>query len=597
MGNMMKRGFCAIGLALFTLLGPSPLAADVQFSVSSGSEQLEERLRGASALLPFENPASLPSQDVIAAARSEYGRLVAVLYERGYFGPVVSVRLDGREASAISPFRPAAPIQTVTVQVDPGPLFHLGSASIAPLAQGTTLPEGFSSGAVAGTPILRQAAEAGIDAWRLQGHAAANISNQSVVARHAAAELDVDIEVSPGPLAYFGSLQTSGQERMRLDRILAIAGLPEGEQFDPRTVQRVAQRLRSTGAFSSVALTESAIDDDGSLDIEADLVEAPLRRIGFGAELSANEGAGLSAYWLHRNLFGGAERLRLDGEVTGLGGQNGGFDAQFSAVYSRPATFTPDTVAEFAFRLEHLDEVTFTEDSVELSAGLSHRFSDTFSASGAVELSYSDVSDGFSNREVTILSTPFEVIWDRRDDPLDAREGWYLQGDITPFSIFEDTGGARFSFDGRGYIGFGEDNRTRLAGRLQLGTIEGGSIATLPPDWLFFSGGADTVRGQDYQSLGAMQAGVLTGGRSFIGTSVELRQDLFGNFGGVLFFDAGYVTSGSYWSGSDDWHSGAGIGIRYDTPIGQIRLDVATPTSGANSGQDLSLYIGIGQSF
>jgi len=127
--------------------------------------------------------------------------------------------------------------------------------------------------------------------------------------------------------------------------------------------------------------------------------------------------------------------------------------------------------------------------------------------------------------------------------------------------------------------------------------VEGGDIALLPPDWLFFSGGADTVRGQSYQTLGAMQGGILTGGRSFVGASLELRQDLFGAFGAVAFADIGRVGADAFWQGGSDWHAGAGLGLRYDTPVGPIRLDVATPVAGTGSSGDLHLYIGIGQAF
>ena len=119
----------------------------------------------------------------------------------------------------------------------------------------------------------------------------------------------------------------------------------------------------------------------------------------------------------------------------------------------------------------------------------------------------------------------------------------------------------------------------------------------MPPDWLFFSGGAGTVRGQSFQSLGALQGGVETGGRSFAGASLELRQDLFGAFGAVAFADIGYVGADALWQDAGDWHAGAGLGLRYDTPVGPIRLDLATPVAGTGASGDLHLYIVIGQAF
>lgn len=571
-----------------------PVAAEVRLTVSGGADTLQDDLRAASRLVSLGEPSTQSAQDVIAAARSDYSRLLAALYERGYFGPVLSIRLDGVEAADLSPFRGGTAFQTVEIAVEPGRAFRLGQAQIAPLAPRTEVPEEFAPGGPATTPLLRRTAEAGISGWRDAGHAAAVIADQSITARQADAELDVDIRLDPGPLAIFGTLTPTGQERMREDRIRRIAGLPSGTQFDPATLDRVAGRLRDTGAFSSVALTEQPIAEDGTLDLQAELVEAPLRRLGFGAQVSSNDGVGLSAYWLHRNLFGGAERLRLDAEVSGLGGENGGYDALLSAHYSRPASLTPDTTLEFGVTLEHLDEVTFTDDRIALSAGLSRWFSETLDGSLAIELSRSEVTDAFSTRGVTMLSLPAALTWDNRDDAFDPRNGAYAELGVAPFAMEDGSGGVRLDLDTRGYMGFGENDRTRLAARLQLGTVDGGAVATLPPDWLYFSGGAGTVRGQSYQSLGAVQGGVQTGGRSFAGVSLELRQDIIGNWGAALFADAGYVSTDAYWSGSSGWHSGAGLGVRYDTPVGPIRFDLAAPL---NDTGGVSFYIGIGQAF
>jgi translocation and assembly module TamA len=584
-------------LSALALTLPGPASADVTLQVVGADGDLQDDLTATSRLMAIEDPAAQPAQDVIASARSDYSRLLAALYERGYFGPEISIRLDGREAADISPFRAPAPIQDVAITVTPGTVFRLGRAEIGPLAPGTTLPDGFAPGATAGTRILRQAAEAGITGWRAEGHATAAITSQQITARHADSELDAAITLTPGPIALFGPLIPQGQDRMRPEAIARIAGLPTGNRFDPETLDRVAGRLRDTGAFTSVALTEDPLAAGNSLPIRAELVEAPLRRLGFGAELSSTDGVTLSSYWLHRNLFGGAERLRLDAELSGLGGENGGFDALASAVYSIPAVLTPDTRLSFGVTLEHLDEVTFTLDRIDLEAGLEHRFSDHLSGSLFAELSYGQITDAFSSRDVTMLSLPVGLTWDNRDNAFDARSGWYVDSALTPFALAKGTGGARFTLDARGYLAFGPTGGTRLAARLQLGTLAGGDTSVLPPDWLFFSGGADTVRGQGYQSLGALQGGVLTGGRSFFGSSLELRQDLFGNFGAVLFADTGYVASGPYWDSDGSWHTGAGIGIRYDTPVGPIRLDLATPVGGAGAGEDLYFYIGIGQAF
>lgn len=595
----MERPRRLLSVTVLAICLAGPALSQARLELGSAPEGLRDRLTAASLLLRDEGAGAPPApQDVVAAARADYGRLVAVLYEFGFFAPVVSITLDGREAARISPFAAPARIGETVIRVDPGTAFRLGAARIGPLAPGDGPPPGFAPGAAASTPILRQAAESGIAGWRQAGHATARVAGQSLVARNAEARLDAEITLDPGPRLRFGALVPSGQARMRPDRLRAIAGLPTGAVFDPDALDRTEGRLRRTGVFRSVALVEQPPNPDGTLDIAARLDEAPLRRIGFGAELGSVEGLTLSAYWLHRNLFGGAERLRFDAGITGLGQDGGNPDAELSVRLSRPATFSADTTLMLGAALGYVDDPTFQELAFDLSTGVEHLFSDSVTGTLALGLGYVEISDGFGDRQVTLVTLPAGLTRDTRDNPLDARSGYYAAVELMPF-LAAGTGepGARATLDLRGYRALGDAGAQRVAGRLQLGTLEGGSLLSLPPDTLFFSGGGGTVRGQDYRSLGALQAGQPGGGRGFAGLSAEYRADLSDRFGLVGFADAGYVSAGPLGDGSGDWHAGAGLGLRYDTPLGPIRVDLATPVTGDRAGRRLLLYIGIGQAF
>ena len=579
------------------LLGSVGARAETRVIVSNGDAALQDALTAASSLTGGLEPET-PIADQIAIARTEYGRLIAVLYEFGYFGAVVSIEIDGQEAATISPFSPPARIESVAIRVDPGRVFSLGQASVGPLAPSDQPPEAFRSGATASTSVLRDTARGAIDGWRAEGHAAATVAEQAITARNRDAELDASITIDPGPQLRFGALVPAGTERMPVARAVEIAGLPQGEVYDPEELDRAAARLRRTGVFSSVALSEGSPNPDGTIDIEADLVEAPLRRLGFGAELSSVEGLTLSAFWLHRNLTGGGERLRFDAEITGTGQDAGDPDGRLAATFSRPATATPDTTFVTELAAEFLDEDTFQELVLEGQAGVEQQITDQLTGSVALGFRFSDISDNFSDRQVTLLTLPSGLLYDSRDNALDASHGLYAELDLTPFYATDGGSfGTRGELDLRGYLGFGPDNRTRLAGRLQLGTVSGGAITDLPPDFLFFSGGGDTVRGQDFRGLGALQDGVAAGGRSFAGLSAELRRDITDTIGAVAFYDIGFVTADDFWGGDGEDHSGVGLGLRYATPVGAIRLDIAVPVAGPDPGEDVFFYIGIGQAF
>lgn len=596
----------AATLAVCTaFLGLAATAQDVSISAPGVADDVQDRLRNTSLLLrPAEDgDAPRTGQDIVAATRADYGRLIGVLYEQGFFAPVITIRLDGRDATTISPFQAPAQISRVEIVVEPGPPFRLGQADIGPLADGTTLPPEFQSGETATTPLLRATTRAALDGWRVRGHATADVDTQQITANNRAAILDVAIRVDPGPVITFGNLLPEGQDRMRVSRILEIAGLPTGDVYSPAALARAEERLRDTGAFSAVDLQLRHARAGDIADVTAIVDEAPLRRLGFGAEISTNDGVGLSAYWIHRNLLGGAERLRFDASISGLGrgadiAEGEGVDIELKARLDRPATFTPDTSLYVEGIIVRLDEPLFAIDSVGIEVGLTHQFNEHVTVEGGVGLSFSQFEDALGERDVTLFYLPFGLIYENRDDPTDARAGAYAEASLTPFVPVGGNGGARFTFDGRAYYGIGPDDRTRFAARVQLGSIFGGDILDIPSDYLFFSGGSGTVRGQDYLGLGAIQAGQPSGGRGFLGLSGEIRHDIGDtDFGIVGFADVGWISEGPFGDGSSDWHAGAGLGLRYNTPFGPIRVDLATPASGDRAGQELFLYIGIGQAF
>jgi translocation and assembly module TamA len=571
----------------------------VALTAPEASRDLTQALTGASLTLQAQRDGRLEAQDIFAAARADYARLLGVLYAAGHYSGVITIRVDGREAADIAPLDAPARISDVRIEVRPGPAFVFGRAEVGPLAAGTVIPQGFRAEAVAASGVMRDAAEAAVDGWRAVGHAKAAVGGQALTADHARARLDAQIALAPGPRVTLGELRFSGQERMRLGRLQKIAGFPSGAVFSPEVLRKSAERLRRTGVFRSVALIEDeALRPGAVLDVEAAVVELPLRRIGFGAEVASFDGLTLSGYWLHRNLLGGAERLRIEGEVAQIGASGSGIDYRLGAVLERPATFTPDTTLKLSAEVLREDEADFRRDAVEMGLGLSHIFSDRLTARAGLEYQIARVRENGSRRTFRNLALPVGLTWDRRDNKFDARRGIYVDLEAKPFLGFGTTdSGARFTIDARGYQPLGD--RLVFAARLQVGAVTGASLIGTPRDYLFYSGGGGTVRGQPYQSLGVnvLKGGLQrTGGTHFIALSGEVRAKVTDKIGLVGFYDVGRVAAVNFFDRTGDWHAGAGIGVRYATGIGPIRLDLAAPVAG-RTGRGGQVYIGIGQAF
>ncbi len=590
----------AVAAALVCLAAPVAQAAEVTLT-GVADEDLADELRGGSLLveqtLQEENPAS--EGEILAAAQADYKRLLAVLYDNGHFSGAIRIEVDGVEAATIPPVQPPSAISRVQISVDPGPRFVFGRATIAPVAPGTELPEAFATGQPASLGVLTATAGAGVEGWRAQGHAKASLSGQEITANHPERVINAELTLAPGPRLRFGPLVIRGESDVREQRILDIAGLPVGEVFSPEEIRLATERLRRTGAFSAVALTEAEqIGPGDTLPITAQITDAPKRRIGFGAELSTLEGLGLSAFWLHRNLLGGAERLRFDAEVEGIGGNSGGTDYKLGVRFERPATFNEDTDFYALATLEQLDEVSFFSRQFDIEAGIKRIASPERTYTLGLGLRTAQTRDVFGENEYTILTLPLGAEFDYRDDELNARDGFYINASVTPFvAVTGADNGLRSYVDARGYRTFGTARPVTFALRGQLGSIYGSELSRTPADYLFYSGGGGTVRGQEYQSLGVPVGDETTGGRSFLGLTAEARVGVTDSIGVVAFVDAGYVGEEEFYDGSGTWHSGAGLGLRYNTAIGPIRLDVAVPTSGPDTDEDFQIYIGIGQSF
>ena len=582
-----------------TLVAAMPaLAFDLSFTTPGASDSLSESIKNVSLLKQSVSDEGKDAQDIFSAAQADYSRIVSTLFSEGYYSGVVSIRIDGREAASISPLDAPATIRKVSVSVTPGPSFRFSKATVAPLAPGTILPDGFKPGDVAKSGLIVQAATAGVSGWREDGHAKAQVASQSIVANHRSQDLAADIRLAPGPLVRFGTLNVSGNKRLRTKRLRQIAGFPTGKVYDPQELEKVQSRLRRTGIFSSVAVTEAnTLNPDDSMNVDLAVVEQKPRKIGAGAELASDDGIGLSAYWLHRNLLGGGERFRIDGAISGIGGATGGTDYALGTRIERPATFGPDTSAYIETEISRANEEDYDENAFDIGFGASRIFGEKLTADTAIKYGWSKVTDSSGETFFRQIYLPTTVTYDNRNNALDPTKGYYITTGLTPFvGLGGDTGtGGQITADLRGYRGFGEQDRFVLAGRLQLGRVFGSDLGETPRSYLFYSGGGGTVRGQPYQSLGVsvLDGGTLTtGGTEFVGLSGEARIGVTKSIGVVAFYDYGYVAGGGQ-SGSQ---AGAGLGVRYKTGIGPIRLDVGFPVSGG-TGSGAQVYIGIGQAF
>ena len=202
--------------------------------------------------------------------------------------------------------------------------------------------------------------------------------------------------------------------------------------------------------------------------------------------------------------------------------------------------------------------------------------------------------------EYRYASLIFALRRDTRNDIMNPVRGTFLQWEAAPTTGYYNGNfsGLSAKMTASGYYSPFEGDRLVLAARTSLGSFMGADIANIPPSLRFYCGGGGSVRGYSYQAIGPKdQYGEPRGGTSFHEINLEARFRVTESVGIVPFLDGGMVYEEEFPQLFRDFQWGAGIGLRYYTPIGPVRFDVAVPLDKKHDDRDYQIYISIGQSF
>lgn len=583
---------------------------ELDFTVT-GDTELEDALRNASELAREGERPPPGAAGMIARARGDYGRLLAALYSQGHYGGTIRISVNGVPVETLRPDVDLPDPVPVAVAVDTGPEFKFAEIHIDGLPPTIATKEdeavlelnswALRTGEVAKSGAILEAEGRLIDVWRHRGYPKAEITRREILAHHATDTVEVSLVVASGPEATLGGVEVTGTERMNPVFVARMTGIKPGEPYDPDTLERSRERLRRLSVFSSVSIQEAPlVGDDGMLPLTFNVAERPRRLIGGGLAYSSTEGGTVEGYWAHRNLFGQAESIRFDAAVSRIGGeayQELSYAA--SATFKKPGVFTPDTdlTLVLAAKREFVD--TYEARSISASAGFEHFFSEKLTLRSAFKVERSQVEDAFGENQYLLVSLPTDVEYDGRDEKLNPTKGIHATARMEPFA---DLNGSTFALVSEGevatYFSFDRDDRFVFAGRLAAGTILGGELQDIPADKRFFLGGGGSIRGYEYRTVGPELGDEVIGGLSFWEASLEMRMRLTQSIGIVPFIDAGAAYEDPLpGSGSGDVLIGAGIGLRYHTPLGPIRLDVAMPLTPREDDPGFAFYVGLGQAF
>lgn len=558
----------------------------------------------------------------IAARLTEDSALMRrILASEGWFEAQANTRIDRSGEANGQPL-------TAVISVVPGARYVFSDITInaAP-----TVPTSLIADNVAlkiGDPIIAdrvQGAEAQVAlALPENGYPFASVGQRDILLDPETGEGAYTLPVTVGPRSRFGTIRVVGDPVFDADHVAVLARFERGELYDSRLIDDLRQALVATGLFATVSVQpeasgEAAGEGDGTeyATIVVDQGAGPPRTLAAGAGYATGEGLRLDASWTHRNLFP-PEGALIANIIAGTQQQGAGVTFRRANAGRRDRTVTAtlealrNDFAAFEAFTGRLSGLVSYDSTALWQKPLTYAYGAQLI--GTNEQDFNFATQALDRRTFFIGGLIGQIGIDRTDSLLDATEGFRvtaliepegsLQGGFTPY--------VRATLDGAAF--FSPSDSITLAGRVRVGTIQGIDRFDLAPSRRFYAGGGGSVRGFGFQRLGPTVEFANPdfdptdpededdptlirplGGLALNEAAVEVRYR-FGNFGVVAFADAGQVYEGTV-PRFDDMRLGVGLGARYYTNFGPLRLDVGMPINRRPGEADFAVYVSIGQAF
>jgi translocation and assembly module TamA len=595
---------------------------------------LKDSVKDASSLYSLRKDAPPDGEALARRAQSDFAPVIDALWGAGYYNASVTIAIDGASlaigssdiaafARAAESYRNRAPAPVI-IKVDPGPLFKLRTVRVVD-ALGVEFSEadlpqriiGLKPGDPAAASEVRAAETRIVDYFRKQGRPLAKIQSVAPVVDHAQDIMDVSISVAPGPIAPFGEATINGPQTFDPTIVRSFLYIHPGDPYSPAAIADARNSIREIPAVGGVRITEgTTLDAYGRLPYQIDVEDRLPYAVGASMKYSTTNGPEGQVYWEDRNVFGGAERLRLQADVfyappwyissqslrhfssDDIGGR-------VSASFLKPALggttndLLIDALAE-KVSTSGTGFVGYQAEDADVTTSLRHRFNQNFWVQAGLEAQKGDATDALGTVNYRLIGVPVSANFDTTDSKLDPTRGVRLNASAVGFGTFlgSSLDLVQAKAGASAYYSIDADSRYVLAGRVAAGAMGGPQLDEIPANWRFYAGGGGSVRGYAYNELGpTVFWGAVVGGRSVFDASAELRVKVTDTIGVVPFFDIGNAFTSNFPTFNEPLFSAVGLGLRYYTSVGPIRLDVAFPLERHAGTGPVAVYVSIGQSF
>jgi translocation and assembly module TamA len=518
---------------------------------------------------------------------SEWSRLIdavpaqvrSLLQTEGYFAPTVMLEREPRRAPGEA--------DIVRLQVQPGPRARISRFTLEPqgeLERGAHAGEPHATATLAqlrrtwelpgGAPFRNDtwsaAKAAALARLRAAGYATASWDGTAAEVDLARNEVRLFLVVDSGPLFRYGSLQIEGLAAHDTDTVENLLAAQRGAPVTETLLLDFQDRLQKSGLFEGVNVT---LDPDpataGTARIVARAQEAPLQVYTFGVGISANNGPRASVEHLYRRVFGYAASSRVKIE---LGKKRQAWDGEVT---------THPLQGLYRYLVGGSVERLLSDDDAVLSQRV--RLGRTQDKSSVERLHFAEferslrTTQGGERNDSVALSLNFHGAWRDLDSLVLPTRGVSLAVQVGAGGSRSNAGvdGSFSRAYGRltGYLPLGQSWYGQA--RLELGQVFAADRVAVPESQKWRAGGDESVRGYGYRTIGPLLGGVVGSGNAVATGSVELARPFLASMPslwGAMFVDVGGADNEL---GSIKPSVGYGLGVRWRSPVGPLRVDYA----------------------
>ncbi len=550
-----------------------------------------------------------------ARARTDSDLLRRLLRISGYFDSTVEQTISGIEVGQGTAAGAASARPSIRFDISPGPLYHFDKIELGDLAAtGKDYPAlRRAFGLQTGDPVDqdRVTLERGnLDlALGESGYAFASVGEPDLLIDHRREIGDLNVPLTNGGVYVYGTVSSNLPDFLPAKHLAQMARFKPGQTFKRSQVEDLRRAIIATGLVSSVSIsprqaTPPSASAPGQVALDIAMAKAPLRTIAGAVGYDSGEGFRVEASWEHRNLFPPEGMLRFRG-VVGTKEQLAGATFRRSNFRGRDQVLTVDLYASAVTRDAYVARTAAFSASFEKLTTLIFQKPWVWSVGLEALASREREGDikgvGSPPQNYYIFALPLRGALDTSNNLLDPTRGFRAALRVSPEFSFDQGRKAnyvRMQADASAYLPLGRS--AVLAGRMRFGSITGTDIQNIAPSRRFYAGGGGSVRGFGYQQIGPRNSfNAPSGGRSLSEFSIEARinTSLFGNSLSIVpFVDAGTVSE-SVTPRLNGMLFGAGIGLRYKTGFGPIRIDIGTPINKRPEDSRVAVYVSLGQAF